>query len=108
MSEILDQFPSKDDLIKQIMHISATVWKNQLTGKDINNWLSNFTGQVFSVEEEHIIALWLLTHFVYYNEDEVRHLCKVLFKDFLHYLIERDGIQPENVNTFIQSAIDRK
>lgn len=105
MSDILNRFPSQDDLIKQIMHISATVWKHELTGQDIDNWLSNFTGQVFEETEEKVIALWLLTHFVYYNQDEVRHLCRTLYKDFIHYLIEKNEIKEENVNSFISSTI---
>lgn len=105
MSAIIDQFPLEEDLIKQIMHISATVWKHELTGSDIDNWLSNFTGKVFSVQEEKIIALWLLTHFVYYNQDEVRHLCKVVYKDFIHYQLEQNAIPVADVKAYISSII---
>ena len=105
MSEIVEYFPSEKDLIKQIMNISATVWKHELTGKDIENWLSNFTGEIFTVEEEKLIALWLLTHFVYYNEDEVRYLCKILYKDFVHYLICENSILESDVKEYIKSVI---
>jgi len=105
MENILAQFPTEEDLTKQIMHISATVWKHELTGKDIDNWLSNFRGDIFTKQEEKIIALWLLTHFVYYNEDEVRHLCKILYKDFIHFLIEKN--KPEDIKQFISSAITK-
>lgn len=105
MSDILNRFPSQEDLIKQIMHISATVWKHELTGQDIDNWLSNFKGEIFTEQEEKVIALWLLTHFVYYNEDEVRHLCRILYKDFIHHLIEKNAVKEENVKSFISSAI---
>jgi hypothetical protein len=105
VENIIDQFPKEEDLIKQIMHISATVWRHELTGKDIDNWLSNFTGQVFSQEEEKIIALWLLTHFVYYNEDEVRHLCKVLYRDFIHSLIEKNKVQDSDIESFISTNV---
>lgn len=60
------------------MNISGAVWRYDITGKDIYRWLDNFKGEIYTQEEERIIALWLLTHFVYYNEQEVRHLCKVL------------------------------
>lgn len=86
MPNILKDFPSEKDLKKHIMHTSAIVWQpNELTDKEINKWLDNFTGEAIgNSEEERILALWLLNHFVFYNEQEVRHLCKLVYKDFVH------------------------
>lgn len=83
------EFPSEEELFKQIMLTSDTVWHNKLTRKDIERWLNNFKGKVFNLEYERRIALFLLAHFVFYNEDEVRHLCKTLYKKFLHYMLLR-------------------
>jgi hypothetical protein len=107
MTNIAEHFPNEHELIKQIMNISATVWKHEITGKDMQQWLSNFTGQAFDQDGERIIALWLLTHFVYYNEDEVRHLCKVLYRDFIHYLLEANNIRDENIAEFTNESISK-
>lgn len=84
---ILNDFPSTIELKKLIMHTSATVWKHEITEKEIDMWLDNFTGEVLSKDEEKVLALWLLANFVYYNEDEVLHLCRVLMRDFIHRIL---------------------
>ena len=91
MEKIEDNFLTEKELIDQIVHISATVWKHELTKKNITSWLNNFQGEVLSVKEERIIALWLLTNFVYYNADEVKHLCKVLYREFIHQNLLKNG-----------------
>lgn len=79
--------PSEDNLIRQIRLTSEIVWKKQLSKTDIDLWLSNFKGEVHEVEYERKIALWLLANFVFYNDDEVKHLCKTLYHDFIHSTI---------------------
>jgi len=79
------ELPDEKDLFKQIMLTSETVWKNnELNRCVIEDWLSNFNGEVFTVAEERKIALWLLANFVYYNVDEVKRLCKLLYADYIH------------------------
>jgi hypothetical protein len=86
MTSILKDFPTEKDLKRLIMHTSDVVWQpNELTEKEINKWLDNFKGEAIgNIEEERILALWLLNHFVFYNEQEIRHLCKLVYKDFVH------------------------
>ncbi len=79
--------PLKEELIKQIRLTSEIVWKKDLTMKDISDWLANFKGEVFTKEYEDRLALWLLANFVYYNENEVKHLCRTLYTDFIHKLV---------------------
>ncbi|MCF6149480.1 MAG: hypothetical protein E3K37_12575 [Candidatus Kuenenia sp.] len=94
MNKILQVFPSIIELKKLIMHTSATVWKYEITEKEIDRWLNNFNGEVLTADEEKVLALWLLSNFVYYNDDEVIHLCKVLMRDFIHkILIDANTIQ---------------
>lgn len=83
----MSDLPTEQDLKTQIMKTSSIVWKHVLTEQDINKWLSNFHGKVFYKSYERRLALWLLANFVYYNENEVRHLCKTLYHDFIHRLL---------------------
>jgi hypothetical protein len=93
MSELLNhqvfklQLPHEDELIKQIRLTSEIVWKKNLSKIDINEWLSNFRGEVFEKSYEDQLALWLLANFVFYNEEEVKHLCKTMYRDFIHNLM---------------------
>jgi len=85
--------PSEEELFYQIMLTVDNVWDNKLSKKDIEKWLCNFNGAVFPVADERRLALYVLSSFVYYNENEVRHLCRTLFSDYLHWMLlhEEDG-----------------
>jgi len=107
MSKFLDDFPNEDELKKIIMHTSEIVWKHELTDIKIEKWLSNFSGEVFDTKEERIIALWLLNNFVYYNEEEVRHLCTILFKEFIHKNLELEERTADNLNYAIRKIVKR-
>jgi len=86
---VLDEqpLPSEKELFKKLMLTKDFIWKNNFSQDDIENWLSNFKGCVFGIQHERQIALWLLSNFVYYNIAEVKHLCKTLFRDFIHYML---------------------
>ena len=60
----------------------ATAWDLPLSRADLDEWLSNFSGDVYSRDYERQLALWFLVNFVYYNHEEVMHLSKVLFRRF--------------------------
>ena len=79
--------PSEEELFNKLMLISDYAWKNNFRREDIEDWLSNFKGDVFDIPYERQIALWLLSNYVCYNMDEVKHLCKTLFRDFIHYML---------------------
>jgi hypothetical protein len=103
-----ETLPSIKELLKQIMLTNDIIWYEKQYNKHvIDRWLSNFTGECFSIEYEHNLALWLLANFVYYNENEVRNLCKIIFQDFLHYMLKNDYLMKElNVNNAIESILN--
>ncbi|MEW6195825.1 MAG: hypothetical protein AB1521_11785 [Bacteroidota bacterium] len=107
MKSMLKDFPTENELKKLIMHTSEIVWKKEITEKNIEKWLANFQGEVFSIEEERIIALWLLSNFVYYNEDEVRHLCILLFKEYIHNILSsyNDKVDiPQKIKNIVEKT----
>lgn len=108
IDRLFETFPSEDELMDEIMHISTTVWSSEIGKKDIERWLRNFKGEVFDIKYERLIALWLLSHFTYYNTDEVRHLCKVVYYDLLHLVVLKDlssGMPiRESISQFFQKS----
>ena len=80
----MSKLPSKKDLTKEIILTNEIVWGRKIFQSTIDEWLSNFQGEVFEAEYEHRLALWLLSNFVYYNDLEVKHLCKSLYRDYIH------------------------
>lgn len=102
----VNDLPAEQDLKRQIMLTSAIVWKHELTEQEIENWLSNFKGEVFAKSEERKYALWLLANFVYYNNDEVIHLCKTLYRDFVHRMLaEKEGSE-QDINNSIRKILN--
>lgn len=88
IDKLFADFPSEEELIDIIRHTSTTVWESELVGKDIESWLSNFKGEVCEIKYERLLALWLLSHFTFYNKHEVPHLCKVIYRDLIHKIVE--------------------
>ena len=90
--------PSPKKLIAEITLTNELVWDNRINQYLIDDWLSNFQGDVFDdVEYEKSLALWLLTNFVFYNESEVNHLCKTVYTDFIHKQLENTTAQDVDV-----------
>jgi len=77
-------------------------WQNRLSRAHVEHWLSNFKGNVFAIDYERQLALWLLCNFVYYNESEVRHLCRTAFREFLHHML--DSLPREENRDWAESA----
>lgn len=92
-------FPPEEELKKVIMNTRELVWKNDINEIKIEDWLSNFKGDILSIENERKLALWMLSHFVYYNEYEVEHLCKVLMKKFVHQVLIKNKTTKVNQST---------
>ena len=80
----MSDLPNIEDLLSEITITNEIVWKNRINKTLIDEWLSNYQGEVFDIEYEKILALWLLSNFVFYNEFEVSHLCKTAYTDYLH------------------------
>ena len=83
-----NNFPNMDAMYELIQKTAKASWRNDdvLTLEEITQWLNNFTGEVYSVADEQRLALWLLCNFTFYNEDEINHLCYVLFQKLIHDL----------------------
>jgi len=105
--KLFEEFPTEDDLLDIIRQTSTTVWKRELVIKDIEAWLDNFKGELFSLSHERIIGLWLLSHFTFYNEDEVKHLCRVVYRDLIHYISLNFKSKTESLDDFLISFFQK-
>jgi hypothetical protein len=81
--------PTEPEMFRQIVVTVEAAWQNRLNKPKVEQWLSNFKGEVFPIEYERQMALWLLCNFVYYNQNEVRHLCRTAYREFLHSMFTR-------------------
>ncbi len=104
-NSLYEFLPSEEELFKRIMLTNEFVWNNRLKKQEIDKWLSNFIGDVFEVQYERQLALWLLSNFVFYNENEVRHLCRTLFRDFIHQMLSENYSHDFNIENSLESIL---
>lgn len=108
MNEIVfpDSFPSEDKMLDILKKTIEKSWRVDLSIDEIEAWLSNFSGLVFERSVERKLALWLLCNFTYYNEEEVNHLCGLLYKKLIHQLLlDKRLTTAEDAETSIQNTV---
>lgn len=108
MSEFIfpDGFPSEEKMLDILKKTIEKSWRTDLSIEQIDAWLQNYSGKVFEIPAERRLALWLLCNFTYYNEDEVNHLCGVLYKKLVHQLlIDKSLKTAEDAEQCIQNTI---
>ena len=86
-------FPNEEEMISLLKDTIENVWNVDLNVSEIKDWLGNFTGKVYDISDERKLALWLLCNYTYYNEQEVNHLCNLLYKKFLHEIAVSGNIK---------------
>lgn len=74
----------------RIMVLSERAWEGRVKWDLVDRWLSNFTGASgFTVDEERIHSLFLLSQFLYFGSREIRVLLKAVYRDlFLLPLVQ--------------------
>lgn len=85
--ESITGLPEKEILIGLLKKTIEKSWKIDMEIDIIEEWLKNFNGEVYGIEDERILALWLLCNYTFYNKEDVRHLCKTLYHSFIHQLL---------------------
>ncbi len=85
----MENFPIKeiksDQVIEHILQTSTVAWGQKVTRASLQRWLNNFTGEALGDQAiEQALAAWLLTNFTYYTQEEVRELCRIVFRKFIH------------------------
>lgn len=99
------KIPSSEELMKQIRITIEVAWRNGLELSMINKWLENFTGEALgSKKNEENLALWMLYNFTYFNEEEVKHLCKLLLKKYLHIALQDKAAGLGEINNVLKNS----
>lgn len=110
--------PSYDTLMDTLRKTISTAWHiNTIHGTRIYKWLNNFNGDALSTEDieqnkaielERRIALFLLCNFVYYNEEEVKHLMHVMLEKFIHNYFSSQSlseVDDDKIDSLIRRSI---
>ncbi len=93
-----EDFPSMETLMDKIQDTLAFSWSiKDFNECNIQSWLNNFTGEVLPVDIEKRIALWLLRNYTYYNQKEIEHLCKDLYKRYIHLIATSEHLDKKGL-----------
>ena len=111
------ELPTKDKLQDTLRKLINTAWHlNSIHSPGIQKWLDNFTGDALfdeyqdkevAREREQQIALFLLCNFVYYNEDEIKHMMKVMLEKYIHQYLSSNAIsecEDETIDEIIRKS----
>jgi hypothetical protein len=77
---------SESQLIQKLKALNESLWDDQLRWPRVQEWLTNFApseGDVPSRERLH--AMFLLSHFTFFNTAAIRELLRALFRDLIRY-----------------------
>ena len=106
------ELPSLSRLKEILRKTISTAWHiNTIHENAINQWLNNFNGSsLYQFKNNHNeakkleqrIALFLLCNFVYYNEQEVKHLMRNMMGKYIHSFFVG-----KNKKTIEEEEIDR-
>lgn len=81
-----------DHLWNVIEKTMSKAWRQSISRNNVEKWLSNFTGECLGDSEiEKKIALWLLTHYSLYTNDDLKTLCKDAFNKYVHIVLCREN-----------------
>ena len=91
-------------IMHRIMQYSQYIWENRIHGNNVEMWVGNFKGIFLSQDTEKKVALVLLSEFLYYNEGEIKYLCRNLYSLFKQKII--GGYLHRNPSAHLSDAED--
>ncbi len=75
------------ELMSAIQALNACVWRNRVDGRTIEQWLKEFGADGQPGSRGRLHALYLLSRFMYFGDEEVRALLRALYRDHYRYPI---------------------
>lgn len=103
----MDFEKQNDELFEKISKLISHVWSNGYDKRNVDIWLSNFDGSCFDKDYEKFLALFLLSHFLYFNQDMVRQMLAFAYTE-LFVIPLKQKIRKELNNTLNSYEINKK
>ncbi len=80
----------REALEEKIRILNQFVWEDRVRGPTLADWLNQFSCDGDLEDDEQLQALFLLSHFLYFGQDELRCLVKSLYRDQIRAPMLRD------------------
>jgi hypothetical protein len=97
-----------DSLRSKIKKLNETLWEMRVKKLTIDDWLKNFNDKtVCSIDKQEKIALYILSNFLYFDDNLIRAMLRSVFNDLFRKPIIYE-IRKENNNTLNSNIIEQK
>ncbi|MDO8873583.1 MAG: hypothetical protein Q7V05_12780 [Methanoregula sp.] len=88
--------------------INLAIWENKTCKDDIEEWINNFNPQ--KKIDVRKMAIDLLLGFIYYNEAEIRYLCKHAFSEFKRQKMKEEikkGLSIKDAEQYFTNSVSK-
>lgn len=62
--------------------LASDIWDNAIKMPEIEEWLSQFTGQILSEQEEKLYMTLALSKFIFFSQRMIREMLISLYRDY--------------------------
>lgn len=98
MTGIPEKVALQEKLEGKIKFLNDATWENRINGGLVSEWITQFDEADDVEDDEQIHALFLLSHFLYFGQSELRSLLKSLYRDMIRSPILHE-IRRDNSDT---------
>ncbi len=77
----------REEYFEKIKTLSESLWERRAERPAVDQWLANFEADWEADPSEQLHALFLLSHFMYFGDREIRVLLRSLYRDLYRYPI---------------------
>ena len=81
MTTLAHKFQLREQLEQDVKLLNRSIWENRVNGSVREQWLAQFEAADHLNEDEQMHALFLLSHFLYFGQAEIRGLLTSLYRD---------------------------
>ena len=83
MTNQTDKRELREELERKIRLLSDTTWEKRVDQPLVDDWIGQFDSAEETEDDERIHALFLLSHFLYFGQMELRCLLRSLYRDMI-------------------------
>lgn len=70
-----------DSFQEQIKFLNEIAWEGRLSLIEVKAWLEQFSEAAVAEDDEQLHAMFLLSHFIYFGQPEIRELLRSIYRD---------------------------
>lgn len=107
MNALSEKDEIREPLEDKIKLLNEAIWEHRVNNELVNDWITQFQEAPDVENDEQIQALFLLSHFLYFGQGELRGLLKSMYRDLVRSPAIHD-IRRANGDTLDRAFIQKE